>query len=167
MRLDFQSLWYCYDINITFRDFVQEKLGTKYVEGRSLEFSKSFEESGPSTPMFFILSPGVNPIKDVEVHGKKIGFSTDKLNFHNISLGQGQEVVAESALDTAMKDGHWVILQVVSAIFFTIHIYLFLIALSPFLYCFFYSTFPSSTCSLVWETKYTLLTLWQIESLNF
>ncbi|VDI07166.1 dynein heavy chain, axonemal [Mytilus galloprovincialis] len=93
------------------KDFVQEKLGTKYVEGRSVEFAKSYEESGPTTPMFFILSPGVNPIKDVEVHGKKIGFSADNKNFHNISLGQGQEVVAESALDLAVKEGHWVILQ--------------------------------------------------------
>lgn len=97
---------------LLFRDFVQEKLGTKYVEGRSVEFAKSYEESGPTTPMFFILSPGVNPIKDVEVHGKKIGFSADNKNFHNISLGQGQEVVAESALDLAVKEGHWVILQV-------------------------------------------------------
>jgi len=63
-------------------------------------------------PMFFILSPGVNPINDVEIHGKKIGFTEDNKNFHNISLGQGQEVVAENALDLAVKEGHWVILQV-------------------------------------------------------
>ena len=43
--------------------FVEEKLGGKYVESRSVEFAKSFEESGPSTPVFFILSPGVNPLK--------------------------------------------------------------------------------------------------------
>jgi len=34
------------------------------------------------------------------------------MNFHNISLGQGQEVVAEEAMDIAAKEGHWVILQV-------------------------------------------------------
>jgi dynein heavy chain, axonemal len=62
--------------------------------------------------MFFILSPGVDPLKDVEALGKKLGFSTDANNFHNISLGQGQEVVAERALDIAAKEGHWVILQV-------------------------------------------------------
>ena len=43
--------------------FVEEKLGGKYVESRSVEFAKSFEESGPSTPVFFILSPGANPLK--------------------------------------------------------------------------------------------------------
>uniref|UniRef100_A0A3Q3NPA1 Dynein heavy chain 9, axonemal-like n=1 Tax=Labrus bergylta TaxID=56723 RepID=A0A3Q3NPA1_9LABR len=93
------------------RDFVEEKLGSKYVIGRSLDFAVSFEESGPATPMFFILSPGVDPLKDVEKHGKKLGFTFDNKNFHNVSLGQGQEIIAEQALDVAAKNGHWVILQ--------------------------------------------------------
>ncbi|NXB68815.1 DYH9 protein, partial [Struthidea cinerea] len=54
----------------TLRDFVEEKLGSQYVAGRSLDFAATFEESGPATPMFFILSPGVDPLKDVEKHGK-------------------------------------------------------------------------------------------------
>uniref|UniRef100_A0A668AEI7 Dynein axonemal heavy chain 17 n=1 Tax=Myripristis murdjan TaxID=586833 RepID=A0A668AEI7_9TELE len=67
------------------RDFVEEKLGSKYVAGRSLDFAVSFEE--------------------------KLGYTFDNKNFHNVSLGQGQEVVAEQALDLAAKEGHWVILQ--------------------------------------------------------
>lgn len=35
----------------------------------------------------------------------------DKGNFHNVSLGQGQEIVAENALEVAGEKGHWVILQ--------------------------------------------------------
>jgi len=94
--------------------FVEEKLGNKYVEARATEFSKSFEESGPATPIFFVLSPGVDPLKDVEKLGIKLGFTSDSHNFHNISLGQGQEAVAEQAMDLAAKEGHWVILQVSS-----------------------------------------------------
>ena len=94
-----------------FRNFVEEKLGTKYVESRPIEFAKSYEESGPETPMFFVLSPGVDPLKDVEALGQKLGITIDRGNFHNISLGQGQEVVAENALDMAAKEGHWVVLQ--------------------------------------------------------
>lgn len=45
-------------------------MGSKFVEGRSVEFSKSYEESSPSTPIFFILSPGVDPLKDVEALGE-------------------------------------------------------------------------------------------------
>ena len=64
------------------------------------------------TPIFFILSPGVDPLKDVEALGKKLGFTTDNKNLHSVSLGQGQEIVAERALDLASKEGHWVVLQV-------------------------------------------------------
>lgn len=51
-------------------------------------------------------------MKDVEALGKKLGFTFDNKNFHNVSLGQGQEIVAENALELAGKEGHWVILQV-------------------------------------------------------
>uniref|UniRef100_A0A8B9JC40 Uncharacterized protein n=1 Tax=Astyanax mexicanus TaxID=7994 RepID=A0A8B9JC40_ASTMX len=98
-------------MNYAIRDFVEEKLGSKYVMGRSVDFAVSFEESGAATPMFFILSPGVDPLKDVEKHGRTMGYTFDNQNFHNVSLGQGQEVVAEQALDLAAREGHWVILQ--------------------------------------------------------
>ena len=83
----------------------------KYVENRAVPFEKSYEESGPGTPVFFILSPGVDPLKDVEAVGKKLGKTFDNRNFHNVSLGQGQEVVAEEAMKIAAEQGHWVILQ--------------------------------------------------------
>lgn len=44
-------------------------MGTKYVEAARLEFDKLYERSGPSTPVFFILSPGLDPLKDVEKLG--------------------------------------------------------------------------------------------------
>ncbi|KAJ8925640.1 hypothetical protein NQ315_009485 [Exocentrus adspersus] len=91
--------------------FIEEKLGVKYVTARSVEFEKSYEETSSSTPTFFILSAGVNPLKDVEKLGKKLGFMFDKGNFHSVSLGQGQEIVAENAMDLAATEGHWVILQ--------------------------------------------------------
>lgn len=50
-------------------NFVEESLGCSYVETPRLEFEKSYEESSPSTPIFFILSPGVNPLKEVETLG--------------------------------------------------------------------------------------------------
>ncbi|XP_042285828.1 dynein axonemal heavy chain 11 isoform X2 [Thunnus maccoyii] len=93
------------------RNFVEEKLGVKYTEGRKTEFAKSFRESGPASPVFFILSPGVDPLKDVESLGRKLGFTIDFGKLHNVSLGQGQEAVAEVAMEKAAKEGHWVILQ--------------------------------------------------------
>ncbi|NXA57289.1 DYH17 protein, partial [Nothocercus julius] len=43
--------------------------------------------------------------------GKKLNFTIDNGKIHNVSLGQGQEIVAENALDVASEQGHWVILQ--------------------------------------------------------
>ncbi|CAF3056070.1 unnamed protein product [Rotaria socialis] len=91
--------------------FVEEKLGRKYVENRAIELSRSYEETTKATPIFFILSPGVDPLKEVESLARKMGFTTDNGKFHNISLGQGQDVVAEKALDDGSRDGHWVVLQ--------------------------------------------------------
>ncbi|XP_049749389.1 dynein axonemal heavy chain 11 isoform X2 [Elephas maximus indicus] len=93
------------------RNFVEEKLGSRYVEGTRLDLVKAFEESSPATPVFFILSPGVDALKDLEILGKKLGFTIDSGKFHNVSLGQGQEMVAEMALEKASEGGHWVILQ--------------------------------------------------------
>lgn len=87
-----------------------------------MEFAKSFEEASPSTPIFFILSPGVNPLKDVEQLGKQLGYTEDNGNFHNVSLGQGQEIVAEDGLDMGATKGHWVILQVTNKIIVFIYI---------------------------------------------
>ncbi|XP_039885510.1 dynein heavy chain 11, axonemal isoform X2 [Simochromis diagramma] len=95
----------------TLRKFVEESMGAKYVDSARLEFERLFEDSSPSTPVFFILSPGVDPLRDVEKLGLKLGFSIDQGTLHNVSLGQGQEIVAERVLRNASKHGHWVILQ--------------------------------------------------------
>ncbi|XP_008430693.1 dynein heavy chain 11, axonemal isoform X2 [Poecilia reticulata] len=93
------------------KKFVEESMGTKYAESTRLELEKLFEDSTPSTSMFFILSPGMDPLRDVEKLGLKLGFSIDRGTLHNVSLGQGQEEVAERVLRNASKQGHWVILQ--------------------------------------------------------
>jgi dynein heavy chain len=43
--------------------FIEEALGSKFVKPRRMDFAKSFEESSNTTPVFFILSPGVDPLK--------------------------------------------------------------------------------------------------------
>ena len=76
-----------------FSHYIEEKIGTKYVEKKTIPFDVSYEESGPSTPVFFVLSPGVDPLKDVEALGKKLGFTLDNRNLHNVSLGQASTLV--------------------------------------------------------------------------
>ncbi|KAJ1558852.1 Dynein heavy chain 9, axonemal [Nowakowskiella sp. JEL0078] len=93
------------------RNFVSTKMGAKYVDSSRVPLPKSYEESSPATPVFFILSPGVDPVKEVEALGRQLGISEDNGNFHNVSLGQGQEVIAEQKLEMAHKQGGWVMLQ--------------------------------------------------------
>uniref|UniRef100_A0A672ZPD5 Dynein, axonemal, heavy chain 11 n=1 Tax=Sphaeramia orbicularis TaxID=375764 RepID=A0A672ZPD5_9TELE len=98
-------------MSYSLRNFVEEKLGAKYVEAARLEFDRLYEDSSPSNPVFFILSPGVDPLKDVEKLGLKLGFCIDQGTLHNVSLGQGQEEVAERVVRNSSQLGHWVILQ--------------------------------------------------------
>jgi dynein heavy chain len=72
--------------------------------------NSSYNDSTTTTPIYFILSPGANPVKDVEELARKLGMDPSK-TLHSIALGQGQDVVANNKLDIGHKDGHWVMLQ--------------------------------------------------------
>ncbi|KAI9353687.1 dynein heavy chain and region D6 of dynein motor-domain-containing protein [Obelidium mucronatum] len=93
------------------RNFIGAKMGAKYMDSSRIPLAKSYEEMKPATPIFFILSPGVDPVKEVEALGRTMGISEDNKNFHNVSLGQGQEIIAEQKLDIAYKEGGWVMLE--------------------------------------------------------
>ena len=62
-------------------------------------------------PLFFILSPGVDPVKDVETLGQKKGFTFENGKLKSVSLGQGQERNAENSIINMSKTGGWVLLQ--------------------------------------------------------
>jgi dynein heavy chain len=70
----------------------------------------AFIDASPITPVFFILSAGANPVKDVESLCIKEKFDPNK-HLHSIALGEGQDVIANAKLDMAHKEGHWVMLQ--------------------------------------------------------
>jgi dynein heavy chain len=91
--------------------FVREKMGPKYVDEAAFDMSAAYQESSPATPLFFVLFPGVDPTKAVESLGKDLGFTDEKSNYINISMGQGQEEVAERSLENFSKNGGWVFLQ--------------------------------------------------------
>merc|ERR1711968_239779 len=72
--------------------------------------SECLLQSSPATPLFFILSPGVDVVADVDkcaTEYNMVRFET----YHNISMGQGQDPIAMSKLEVAHKQGHWVILN--------------------------------------------------------
>ena len=68
------------------------------------------EDSSPTVPIYFILSPGANVMNDLETLAIKYGFVTGE-SFHYVSMGQGQDVVAMRNLEMAHRQGQWVILN--------------------------------------------------------
>lgn len=96
----------------TCRDFVEQTMGKEYGTIKSYPLGEILKEISAYIPVVFILSPGVDPIRDVEYIGSKLGFTSEAGSLINISLGQGQEIVAEQAIGAALKTGQqWVVLQ--------------------------------------------------------
>ena len=91
--------------------FVRTVLGKQYVQTLGFDLEKAYEDSRPDVPMFFILSPGTDPVKAVEAFGRKNDITLESGKFALVSLGQGQEPTAQKALENAHKNGGYVFLQ--------------------------------------------------------
>ncbi|KAM6087603.1 LOW QUALITY PROTEIN: dynein axonemal heavy chain 11 [Chlamydotis macqueenii] len=86
----------------------QIHLRSKEIELLQLDFLL-FVEHTYRSPVDFLTTQPWSAISE-----KKLGFSVDSGRFHNISLGQGQEMVAEEALEKAARHGHWDTLELCS-----------------------------------------------------
>ena len=91
--------------------YVKQIMGAKYVTSQPFNLARSYKDVTPQTPVFFILSAGVDPVKDTEKLGKEFHVGFDHGNFFLVSLGQGQEPVAEKAIESCYKNGGWAFLQ--------------------------------------------------------
>jgi dynein heavy chain len=69
-------------------NFVQEKLGKKFVEPPPFDLMKSYNDSNCCAPLIFVLSPGADPTMGLLKFAEDKGFGGNK--FNSISLGQGQ-----------------------------------------------------------------------------
>jgi dynein heavy chain len=86
-------------------------MGKVYITEKPFDMTETFSETSNQTPVFFVLFAGVDPTPWVESLGKERGISTENKSFMNISMGQGQEPVAESVVTRYAKEGGWVMLQ--------------------------------------------------------
>jgi dynein heavy chain len=86
--------------------FVSTNLGPKFVEPPPFDLKVIYESSTPVTPLVFVLSPGVDPTKEVIALAKQMGV---KLEY--CSLGQGQAPTATRMISDGIKNGGWVFLQ--------------------------------------------------------
>jgi len=92
-------------------NFVEKQMGPLYVNQEAFDAAVMFEETGPSTPIFFILFPGYSPSKEIEKLANDMGKTSENGQLTIISMGQGQEPVAEGVLDKYTKNGGWVFLD--------------------------------------------------------
>ncbi|MFM7850370.1 MAG: hypothetical protein ACKO96_00280, partial [Flammeovirgaceae bacterium] len=75
-----------------------------------LDIVKAFNESKNTTPIFFILSPGADPMVMIENLSKKMGRNF-KEDVNSLSLGQGQEKIAQENILNGIEKNKWIILQ--------------------------------------------------------
>jgi dynein heavy chain len=81
-----------------------------FINPPPLNVQQVIQDAGFNIPIMFILSPGVDPTIVVEAAADKRGLLSQG-KFLNVSLGQGQEQLAVKAIQTAVRDGCWVMLQ--------------------------------------------------------
>eukprot|EP00698_Gefionella_okellyi_P021811 TRINITY_DN713_c0_g5_i1.p1 TRINITY_DN713_c0_g5~~TRINITY_DN713_c0_g5_i1.p1 ORF type:complete len:2528 (-),score=851.46 TRINITY_DN713_c0_g5_i1:18-6647(-) len=87
--------------------FIINNLGREYVEPPPFILSDIYADSVPTTPLIFVLSPGVDPTSNLISLAETRGMST---RFKSLALGQGQGEIADRLIATALTEGHWVFL---------------------------------------------------------
>lgn len=80
-----------------------------FVQPPVLKYDRIFQQSTPTSPVVFILSPGADPQASLQALAQQHGFFPQK--FKSLALGQGQNKLAERMLELGYHRGHWVVLS--------------------------------------------------------
>ncbi|CAM9306399.1 unnamed protein product [Choristocarpus tenellus] len=94
-----------------FRKFVSHHLGEEFISQPPFSLQNIYLDSSASTPILFLLFPGVDPTGWVEDLGVEMDMTITNGKFSNISMGQGQETKAEKTLQVMAQKGGWLMLQ--------------------------------------------------------
>ena len=85
--------------------FIVNNLTAKFTEPPVLDLGSVLADSMATTPLIFVLSPGVDPTNQLLQLSEQKG-----VPFNTIALGQGQAPHAVKLVDQGTKEGHWVLL---------------------------------------------------------
>ena len=85
--------------------FVSENQGAQFVDPPAFNINEIYKSSSYKTPLVFVLSPGVDPTKQLTTLATTIGQTTEIC-----ALGQGQGPRAEALIDDGVNKGSWVFL---------------------------------------------------------
>lgn len=86
--------------------YVISSMGQRYIEPQAFHLQPIFDDSQPSVPLIFVLSPGSDPMADLLMFADEKGRRVEA-----VSLGQGQGPIAEKWVKEAIVGGFWVVLQ--------------------------------------------------------
>ena len=90
--------------------FINENLGPKFVGYGNPTLHELYNQSLPTTPIIFILSPGSDPTNQLLRFAKELRGSS--LHMDIVSLGQGQGPKAEELIAKSLiLKGRWIFLQ--------------------------------------------------------
>merc|ERR1719230_2432811 len=85
--------------------FLINNLGARFTEPPVLDLNSVLADSAPTSPLIFVLSPGVDPTNQLLQLSEQKG-----VTFTTIALGQGQSPHAIRLIEQGIKEGHWVLL---------------------------------------------------------
>jgi dynein heavy chain len=90
--------------------FIQQNLGKKFIDPPIFDLVSIYKGSNNLTPFIFLLSDNVSdPRSQVMELAQKMKFNQKMVV--TLSLGQGQGLLAQSAIEQAIDIGKWVVLQ--------------------------------------------------------
>jgi dynein heavy chain len=81
-------------------------MGPKYVEAVTDTVDSVYREMDSTTPVIFLLSAGADPTDSIETLARR-----KRKDIECVSMGEGQDIVAMRAINSATSLGSWVLLQ--------------------------------------------------------
>jgi dynein heavy chain len=86
----------------------EKELGAKFIQPPPFDLKKNFEEAKCWTPIILILSPGADPMAELDKLSKHPSI---RKRMSSLSLGQGQSQIAIQSFNDAKERGEWVVMQ--------------------------------------------------------
>ena len=86
----------------------EKELGHHFIQPPPFDLKKNYEEARCNTPIILILSPGADPMDELD---KLSRHPSIRKRMTSLSLGQGQSKIAIQSFNDAKERGEWVVLQ--------------------------------------------------------